>query len=253
MCHLHSVISLPNARTILYTVLSRYTMPAPYCTQCYLTTQCQHHIVHSVISLHNASTILYTVLSHYTMPASYCTQCYLTTQCQHHIVHSVISLHNASIILYTVLSHYTMPAPYCTQCYLTTQCQHHIVHSVISLHNASTILYTVLSHYTLPAPYCTPSASSWADRFARFFSSTALEMKDTFQAFPEMILLDATYKLNDLRMPLYVMLVVDGNGESEVVALWFVRNEDHATLSRIMKVYAVYIAHKHTHVHTQTI
>ena len=79
------------------------------------------------------------------------------------------------------------------------------------------------------------------------------EMKDTFQAFPEPILLDATYKLNDLRMPLYVMLVVDGNGESEVVALWFVRNEDHATLSRIMKVYAVYIAHKHTHVHTQTI
>ena len=69
------------------TVLSHYTMPAPYCTQCGLTTQCQHHIIHSVVSLHNASTILYTVLSHYTMPAPYCTQCCLTTQCQHHIVH----------------------------------------------------------------------------------------------------------------------------------------------------------------------
>ena len=114
MCHLHGVISLHNARTILYTVLSHYTMPAPYCTQCYRTTQCQHHIVHSVVSLHSTSTILYTVLSHYTIPAPYCTQCYRTTQWQHHIVHSVISLHNASTILYTVLSHYTMPAPYCT-------------------------------------------------------------------------------------------------------------------------------------------
>ena len=65
------------------------------------------------------------------------------------------------------------------------------------------------------------------------------EMKATFRAFPELILIDATYKVNDLRMPLYLMLVVDGNGESEVVALWFVRSESHAHLPQVIQVPAV--------------
>ena len=39
------------------------------------------------------------------------------------------------------------------------------------------------------------------------------EMCDTFEAYPELILLDATYKLNDLHMPHYVTMNVDGNGE----------------------------------------
>ena len=43
-------------------------------------------------------------------------------------------------------------------------------------------------------------------------------MKTTFEKFPEVILLNATHKTNDLRMPLYLMLTVDSNGESEVVA-----------------------------------
>ena len=37
-------------------------------------------------------------------------------------------------------------------------------------------------------------------------------MKSTFAAFPEVLLIDATYKLTDLRMPVYLMMVVDGNG-----------------------------------------
>eukprot|EP00118_Oscarella_pearsei_P023727 m.287597 g.287597 ORF g.287597 m.287597 type:complete len:453 (+) comp40703_c0_seq36:596-1954(+) len=48
---------------------------------------------------------------------------------------------------------------------------------------------------------------------------------------PEVILLDATYKLNDHHMPLYVMIVIDGNGESEIVGLWLVENEERKTLS----------------------
>ena len=34
----------------------------------------------------------------------------------------------------------------------------------------------------------------------------------------ELLLLDATYRLNDLSMPLYVLMVEDGNEESQVVA-----------------------------------
>ena len=35
-------------------------------------------------------------------------------------------------------------------------------------------------------------------------------MKSTFSALPEVLLVDATYKLTELRMPVYLMMVVDG-------------------------------------------
>ena len=33
-------------------------------------------------------------------------------------------------------------------------------------------------------------------------------------------MVDATYKLNELRMSLYLMIVIDGNGQSEIVAMF---------------------------------
>ena len=44
-------------------------------------------------------------------------------------------------------------------------------------------------------------------------------MAGMFHAYPELLLIDATYKLNDLQMPLYVLMIVNGNGESEIIAL----------------------------------
>ncbi|XP_065320616.1 uncharacterized protein LOC135928175 [Gordionus sp. m RMFG-2023] len=35
---------------------------------------------------------------------------------------------------------------------------------------------------------------------------------------------DATYKLNNYGMPLFITLVVDGNGESQIVSLWLVQS-----------------------------
>ena len=58
-----------------------------------------------------------------------------------------------------------------------------------------------------------------------------------FEKFPELILIDATYKLNNLNMPLYVIMVVDGNGESEVVTLWLAANEDKVTINHLMNVF----------------
>lgn len=46
---------------------------------------------------------------------------------------------------------------------------------------------------------------------------------------------DATYKLNDLRMPLYLLLCVDGNGESHVVSLWIVANEEQGTIAALIE------------------
>ena len=61
------------------------------------------------------------------------------------------------------------------------------------------------------------------------------EMRKTLAAFPELLFLDATYKLNDLRMQVYIMLVEDGNGESEIVFIWIVNQEDNQTITKMME------------------
>ena len=48
------------------------------------------------------------------------------------------------------------------------------------------------------------------------------------------------YKLNNLRMPLYILMVVDGNGESEVIGLWIVASEDKPTISHLMEIFITY-------------
>ena len=58
-----------------------------------------------------------------------------------------------------------------------------------------------------------------------------------YAKYPELILIDVTYKLNNLWMPMYIMLVVDGNGESEITALWLVVNEDKMTISHLMDIF----------------
>ena len=44
-------------------------------------------------------------------------------------------------------------------------------------------------------------------------------MQKVFESYPELLLVDATYKLNDLNMPLYVLMSVDGTGEREIVSM----------------------------------
>lgn len=59
-------------------------------------------------------------------------------------------------------------------------------------------------------------------------------MQQYFDLYPEVIIVDATYKLNDRRMPLFVMLVIDGNGESQITALFLLRSENYAIITRMM-------------------
>ena len=42
-------------------------------------------------------------------------------------------------------------------------------------------------------------------------------MRNMYTKFSEVILVDATCKLLDLRMPVYLLLVVDGNGLSKII------------------------------------
>ena len=41
-------------------------------------------------------------------------------------------------------------------------------------------------------------------------------MLDVFQAYPELVCINATYKLLELGLPAYLMLRVNSNGQSEV-------------------------------------
>ena len=62
-------------------------------------------------------------------------------------------------------------------------------------------------------------------------------MKIDFAQYPEVILLDATYKLNDLQMPLYLMLVTDGNGESQVVMTCLTVTETEEAITQMNKTF----------------
>ena len=59
------------------------------------------------------------------------------------------------------------------------------------------------------------------------------QMKSSFHRFPEVLMVDATHKTSENEMPLYALMTVDGNGESEVVALFLTKNEDESPQMRI--------------------
>ena len=52
-----------------------------------------------------------------------------------------------------------------------------------------------------------------------------------------MVCVDATYKLIELRFPLYIMLVEDGNGQSEIVAAFMVLQETDSTISKMVDLF----------------
>ena len=62
-------------------------------------------------------------------------------------------------------------------------------------------------------------------------------MRQTFDSFPEIVLVDATHNTNNLRMPIYVFLVIDGNGQSEIVASFVVLNEQAPLLRKMITVF----------------
>ena len=92
--------------------------------------------------------------------------------------------------------------------------------------------------------------SSWLDSctdlFVQYVTDTANEvqgifiqdetMKKMFEQYPEVILVDATHKTNDLRMPLYLMLVINSNGESEIVAAFVVVNEEETSIRTMISI-----------------
>ena len=46
-------------------------------------------------------------------------------------------------------------------------------------------------------------------------------MRDAFNAYPEFVCIDATYKLTDLRIPLYILMVEDSWVKVKLLVLLF--------------------------------
>ena len=76
------------------------------------------------------------------------------------------------------------------------------------------------------------------------------KMQDTYHQFPELLMIDATYKLTELRMPLFVFLVVDGNGNSEIVAIHLTTEETEAALQKLATIFK---RHNEAWIHTKVI
>lgn len=62
-------------------------------------------------------------------------------------------------------------------------------------------------------------------------------MKTTYAAYPEVLMVDATYKLIELRMPVYLMLVVDSNGQSEIVGVFLTALETEEANSKMLQAF----------------
>ncbi|XP_076116154.1 uncharacterized protein LOC143083747 isoform X4 [Mytilus galloprovincialis] len=63
------------------------------------------------------------------------------------------------------------------------------------------------------------------------------EMQKIFSAYCDIIFVDATYKLNDLRMPLYVIMIEDSLGQSEVAAICLLNSEEKPVLQHLIKCF----------------
>lgn len=62
-------------------------------------------------------------------------------------------------------------------------------------------------------------------------------MKANFHAFPDLILFDGTYNLNDRKMPLVVIMVVDGSGVSHIAGFIIVQSENVQTFDRLFEIF----------------
>lgn len=68
------------------------------------------------------------------------------------------------------------------------------------------------------------------------FQDTA--MKTSFKSYSEILFLDATYKVNELRIPAVIFLVEDSLGQSEVVAVALMVNETKENLIWLIETFA---------------
>ena len=73
--------------------------------------------------------------------------------------------------------------------------------------------------------------------------------KQVFHAYSELICMDATYELLELRFPVYIMLVEDGNSQCEIVAVFLLQEETEDSIKSMIGIFKEHNPHwQATHV-----
>lgn len=68
-------------------------------------------------------------------------------------------------------------------------------------------------------------------------------MLKTYEPYPKKKVLGSIYKVNDRRIPLYVMFVENGIGENEIVALFLVTVESADVLTKFASFFKFHNLH----------
>ena len=87
---------------------------------------------------------------------------------------------------------------------------------------------------------CTDVVVDEENHFKGLFYQDA-HMQNMYAHFPEILLVDATYKLLDLRMPVYLLMCIDGDGLSEVVAMFIVAEETKEVIQATVELFKKHI------------
>ena len=58
-----------------------------------------------------------------------------------------------------------------------------------------------------------------------------------FDSYPEVIFVNPTYKLNNLRMPMYLMMCIDGNGHGEIVLMFFITMGTKEAITKMVQTF----------------
>ena len=66
------------------------------------------------------------------------------------------------------------------------------------------------------------------------------EMINIFRAYPELLCLDATYKLLELGLPTYIILCEDLNGQSEIISVCLLVQEVATSMSWMVRAFKQY-------------
>lgn len=68
-----------------------------------------------------------------------------------------------------------------------------------------------------------------------FFQDPAMRIQ--YEHYPEILFCDATYNISRVKMALQVLMVVDGNGDSQIVALCLIDSENITTMTTILSIF----------------
>ena len=62
-------------------------------------------------------------------------------------------------------------------------------------------------------------------------------MHNVYEGYPQLLLVDAKYKLLDLQLPVYLLLVIDSNSLSEIAGLFIVAEETKVLIEEVVTVF----------------